>query len=218
MLIQLNNVTRVFGKKDARCEALAGISLEVEKGEFLAIMGASGSGKSTLLNIIGCLDSPTTGEYLYKGKEIAKKGKALAEFRNSELGFVVQDFALIEKYTVAQNIAVPLAYTKKKLDKKAEINSVMEILGLTDKRNVLACSLSGGQRQRVAIARALVNHPSMILADEPTGALDSKNGAEVMKILKELNERGITVIMVTHDEKLAQYCKRKIVLSDGKIA
>lgn len=217
MLIQLNNITKVFGKKDARCVALSDISLQVEKGEFLAVMGASGSGKSTLLNIIGCLDSPTSGDYLYKGNKISKNSKSLAQFRNSELGFVVQDFALIEKCTVAQNISIPLAYSKKKPDKKAETDRVMELLGLTEKRNVLACNLSGGQRQRVAIARALVNHPSMILADEPTGALDSRNGTAVMEILKELNEQGITVILVTHDEHLSEYCKRKVILSDGKI-
>lgn len=216
-MIQLNNITKVFGKKAAKCIALSDISLSVSEGEFLAVMGASGSGKSTLLNIIGCLDSPTDGEYLFRGKKISRNNKSLAQFRNSELGFIVQDFALIEKCTVEQNIAVPLAYSKKKLNKRNEIDRVLELLGITEKRKVLACNLSGGQRQRVAIARALVNHPSIILADEPTGALDSKNGTAVMEILKELNAQGITVIMVTHDERLSNYCKRKIILSDGKI-
>lgn len=219
-LIELKNIKKVYGKGDAKVEALRGIDLSIEKGEMIAIMGASGSGKSTLLNILGFLDKPTEGNYLLNGQSVGKLGdKILARNRNKFIGFVVQNFALIEDYTVFQNIKVPLDYTKiSKKEKKQRIVTLLDKMKISDKKDKLPKELSGGQNQRVAIARALVNNPEIILADEPTGALDSKTGEDVMAIFKEFNKEGKTVIIITHDEKIANMCKRIIKIEDGKLS
>lgn len=219
-LIELKNIKKIYGKGDAKVDALRGIDLSIEKGEMIAIMGASGSGKSTLLNILGFLDKPTEGSYLLNGQSVGKLGdKILARNRNKFIGFVVQNFALIEDYTVFQNIKVPLDYTKiSKKEKKQRIVTLLDKMKISDKKDKLPKELSGGQNQRVAIARALVNDPEIILADEPTGALDSKTGEDVMAIFKEFNKEGKTVIIITHDEKIANMCKRIIKIEDGKLS
>jgi len=182
-------------------------------------MGPSGSGKSTLLNIIGCLDTPTSGEYIFNGKAIDKLSRReLANLRNTSFGFILQYFGLVDEYTVYENVEIPLSYSKKKgINKKKLIKETLNMLGISDKIKKLPCQLSGGQNQRVAIARALINDPEIILADEPTGALDKKTGQEVMNILKDLNKNGKTLIIVTHDESIASQCNRIINICDGKI-
>lgn len=218
-LIELKNIKKVYGKGEASVEALKEINLTIDKGEMIAIMGASGSGKSTLLNIIGFLDEPTDGSYLLDGQLVSKlSDKILARNRNEFIGFVVQNFALIEDYTVFQNIKVPLDYTKiARKEKKQRIISILDKMKILNKKDKLPKELSGGQNQRVAIARALVNNPQIILADEPTGALDRKTGDEVMSIFKKFNEEGKTVIIITHDERVANMCKRIIKIEDGKL-
>lgn len=219
-LIEFRNIKKVYGQGDAKVEALKGINLSIEKGEMIAIMGASGSGKSTLLNILGFLDKPTDGSYSLDGQPVDKLGdRILARNRNKFIGFVVQNFALIEDYTVFQNIKVPLDYTKiSRKEKKQRIMSLLEKMNISDKKDKLPKELSGGQNQRVAIARALVNNPEIILADEPTGALDRKTGEEVINIFKEFNKEGKTVIIITHDEKVANMCKRTIKIEDGELS
>ena len=218
-LIKLKNISKTYGQNDAKVEALKNINLSIEKGEMVAIMGTSGSGKSTLLNIIGLLDKPTEGCYTLEGKNVDKlKDKELAKNRNKFIGFVVQNFALIDDYTIYQNIKVPLDYAKvSKSEKKNRINTLLQKMKISDKKDKYPKELSGGQNQRVAIARALVNNPEIILADEPTGALDKNTGLEVMNIFKELNNEGKTVIIITHDEKIASMCKKIIRIEDGKI-
>ncbi len=220
-IIELNKITRIFKAGDNETKALDAASLSIKKGECVAIIGRSGSGKSTMLNIMGLLDKPTSGEYLLYGEDVSSySDKKQAEMRNKIFGFVVQDFALVEQYTVKQNIEIPFSYTKKKYTSKEKeqlIKNAMDSVGLSDKANVRACLLSGGQRQRVAIARAIICDPDIILADEPTGALDSKTSEEIMKLFLELNKRGKTVIIITHDDKIAGYCNYTIEISDGKI-
>lgn len=218
-LIKISDVKKIYGKDDSKVEALRGISLSVEKGDMLAIMGSSGSGKSTLLNIIGFLDKATEGNYYYEGQDVNKlNDRQLSKYRNIHVGFVVQNFALIEDYTVFQNIKVPLDYTKiSRKEKNDRIKNILDKMGISDKKDKLPKQLSGGQNQRVAIARALVNNPNIILADEPTGALDTKTGNDVMKLFIELNEEGKTVVIITHDEKVAKMCKRIIYIEDGRI-
>ena len=218
-LIKLKNISKTYGQNDAKVEALKNINLSIEKGEMVAIMGTSGSGKSTLLNIIGLLDKPTEGGYTLEGKNVDKlKDKELAKNRNKFIGFVVQNFALIDDYTIYQNIKVPLDYAKvSKSEKKNRINTLLQKMKISDKKDKYPKELSGGQNQRVAIARALVNNPQIILADEPTGALDKNTGLDVMNIFKELNNEGKTVIIITHDEKIASMCKKIIRIEDGKI-
>lgn len=218
-LINLKNISKTYGKNDARVEALKEINLTVASGEMLCIMGASGSGKSTLLNIIGCLDKTSSGEYFLKQENINKYStKGLAKIRNKTFGFVVQYFGLLDDYTVYENIQIPLEYSKTPRKKrKILIENMLDKLKIKDKSNKTPTELSGGQNQRVAIARALVNNPDIILADEPTGALDRKTSEEVMDIFKKLNEDGKTIIIVTHDEKVASKCRRIVTLDDGKI-
>ena len=186
---------------------------------MLAIMGPSGSGKSTLLNILGFLDKSTEGEYYFDGNDVSKlKDRELSLFRNKYIGFVVQNFALIEDYTISKNISLPLDYVKiSSKEKNKRVEELLKLMKIEDKGKRLPKELSGGQNQRVAIARALVNNPKVILADEPTGALDRKNGQEVMNIFKKLNEKGKTIIVITHDEKVASMCKKIIYIEDGKI-
>ena len=218
-LIEVKNVKKIFGKDDNKVEALRGIDLKVEEGEMLAIMGPSGSGKSTLLNILGFLDKSTEGEYYFDGNDVSKlKDRELSLFRNKYIGFVVQNFALIEDYTISKNISLPLDYVKiSSKEKNKRVEELLKLMKIEDKGKRLPKELSGGQNQRVAIARALVNNPKVILADEPTGALYRKNGQEVMNIFKKLNEKGKTIIVITHDEKVASMCKKIIYIEDGKI-
>jgi putative ABC transport system ATP-binding protein len=220
-IIELRGIVKEYGKGDNLVCALNGIDLSIQKGAMLAIMGVSGSGKSTLLNVIGLLTTPSEGEYLLQGKQtssLSQKQKAHA--RNSIFGFIVQDFALIEKLSVRQNISIPLAYREHKLrgkEKRERVEALLTKMGILDKADTLAQNLSGGQRQRVAIARALINNPEVILADEPTGALDSKTSQEIMGVLKNLNNEGKTVIVITHDKSVLDYCKQAIVISDGNL-
>lgn len=218
-MIRLDNISKTFRDGDTQVQALKNISFEVNKGELVAIIGKSGSGKSTLLNILGLLDKQTDGDYYIDGKKVSSiPEREKAKLRNSHIVFVMQDFALVEKYTVKQNINIPLIYTDKPINKEKAINDVLKSVGLSDKTNTPAYKLSGGQKQRVAIARAVVNEPQIILADEPTGALDSMTADEIMQIFERLNISGKTVIIVTHDKDIAARCKRVIELSDGEIA
>lgn len=218
-MIRLDNISKTFRDGDTQVQALKNISFEVNKGELVAIIGKSGSGKSTLLNILGLLDKQTDGDYYIDGKKVSSiPEREKAKLRNSHIGFVMHDFALVEKYTVKQNINIPLIYTDKPINKEKAINDVLKSVGLSDKTNTPAYKLSGGQKQRVAIARAVVNEPQIILADEPTGALDSMTADEIMQIFERLNISGKTVIIVTHDKDIAARCKRVIELSDGEIA
>lgn len=219
-MIELKNISKVYNKsKSNEVNALQNIDLKIEVGSMLAIMGPSGSGKSTLLNILGCLDVATTGTYNLNGQELQSlsHGK-LAAVRNQHFGFVVQDFALIEDYTVMKNIEIPLHYSKNKANKKEKTLALLDMLGMKEKASECVYNLSGGQRQRVAIARVLINNPDIILADEPTGALDQKTGEQVLAIFKKIHkEQNKTVLIVTHDEKIAKQCEGIINIVDGKI-
>ena len=219
-MIRLDNISKTFRDGDAQVQALKNISFEVNKGELVAIIGKSGSGKSTLLNILGLLDKQTDGDYYIDGKKVSSiPEREKAKLRNSHIGFVMQDFALVEKYTVKQNINIPLIYTDKPINKEKAINDVLKSVGLSDKTNTPAYKLSGGQKQRVGIARAIMQKPKLLLCDdEPTGALDSMTADEIMQIFERLNMSGKTVIIVTHDKDIAARCKRVIELSDGEIA
>ncbi|MFN3531496.1 MAG: ABC transporter ATP-binding protein [Candidatus Brocadia sp.] len=219
-IVLLENVYKIYTMGEVKVTALDGVSLAMKKGEFVAIMGASGSGKSTLMNILGCLDSPTRGKYYLEGVEVSRFSKnELAEIRNKKLGFVFQSFNLLSRTTVVENIELPLIYSKriskKDLDK---IHQIMRILGLEGFQKHYPNQLSGGQQQRVAIARAIVNNPSLLLADEPTGNLDSATSADVMKVFQDLNhDMGITIVLVTHETDIARYARRVVVLKDGKV-
>ncbi len=220
-MIQIENVVKTFGKgkKEAVVEALRGISLSIQEGEMVAVMGKSGSGKSTLLNILGGMMSADSGTYLYDGKEVNfKSQKELVRFRRNEIGFILQYFALVDDLNVFRNVALPLkyqGYSRKKVKKM--VMEALTDLGIEDKAKAYPAELSGGQQQRVAIARAVVKSPRVILADEPTGALDEATGEEVQKIFRRLNEKGKTVIIVTHDAKVAQKCDRIIHVKDGTV-
>ncbi len=218
-IIRLENITKVYQSAGIKTEALRGIDLVVYEGEFLSIMGASGSGKTTLMNIIGCLDSPTSGKYYLLGKDVSKlDDDPLSEIRNEYIGFVFQQFFLIPYLTALENILVPVVYSKKRFSQKEiEAEKILKMLGLEDKKNNKPSQLSGGQQQRVAIGRALINDPDLILADEPTGALDSKTAKEIMEIFVDLNKKGKTIILITHDPAIASYAHRIIKISDGKI-
>ncbi len=218
-MIEMKGVWKAFGKKEAKVEALRGIDLSISQGEMVAIMGKSGSGKSTLLNILGGMMSMDAGEYRYNGKQVnGKSQKELAKFRRDEIGFVVQYFALAEDLNIFQNVALPLksqGHSKKRIHEM-----VMEALGeleIAEKAKAYPSELSGGQQQRAAIARAIVKQPSVILADEPTGALDEVTGESVQEIFHRLNTKGKTVVIVTHDARVASGCERIIYLKDGKV-
>ncbi len=218
-LIEFKNVCKTYFMGDEVVRAADDISLKIYKGEFVAIVGKSGSGKSTCMNIIGCLDVPTSGEYLLEGKNVGEMDKnELAEFRNAKLGFIFQQYNLLPKLNVLDNVAVPLMYAglaKKERNKIAK--AALEKVGLSDKLKNLPNQLSGGQQQRVSIARALSNNPSVILADEPTGALDSRTGREVLSLLQDLHKAGNTVVLITHDNSIAANAERVIRLEDGKV-
>ena len=219
-LIDLKNVSKSYRNGDQELQVLKDVHLEVEEGEFVAIMGLSGSGKSTLMNIIGMLDRPTSGEYYLEGEEVAKLSeKKLAKVRNQQIGFVFQQFFLLSKLNALQNVELPLIYAGVSQSKrKALAEQYLKKVELETRMHHLPSELSGGQKQRVAIARALVNHPSIILADEPTGALDTKTGEQIMELLTELNREGKTIIMVTHEPEIAAFAKRQIVIRDGVIS
>ncbi len=218
-IIKLENITKVYQTAGIKTQALRGINLTVYEGEFLSIMGASGSGKTTLMNIIGCLDIPTSGKYYLLGKDVSKlDDDHLSQIRNEYIGFVFQQFFLIPYLTALENILVPVVYSKKSFSQKeTEAENILKMLGLEDKKNNKPSQLSGGQQQRVAIGRALINDPQLILADEPTGALDSKTAKEIMEIFVDLNKKGKTIILITHDPTIASYAHRIIKISDGKI-
>ena len=219
-VIQIENIEKVFTVGDIKVNALRGVSFEIEKGEFVAIMGHSGSGKSTLMNLLGCLDKPTSGEYFLKGINIKKLNKnEFADIRNQEIGFVFQGFNLLSRTTALENVELPLLYdrTEQKYNAKDKAINALDRVGLSDRIKHEPNQLSGGQQQRVAIARALVNNPSIVLADEPTGNLDSKTSVEVFSLFQELNEQGITIILVTHEKDFAKYAQRIIKLKDGLI-
>jgi putative ABC transport system ATP-binding protein len=218
-VISLTDIRRVFSMGDQQFEALKGVSFDVGAGEFVAIMGASGSGKSTSMNILGCLDRPTSGRYLLDGLDVGgMTPNQLAAIRNNKLGFVFQGFNLLARTPAVENVELPLVYAglhAKERRQKALI--AMEQVGLSGKENNHPSQLSGGQQQRVAIARALVNNPAVILADEPTGNLDSSTSAEIMGLFTSLNRQGITIIMVTHEHDVAAYAGRQITFRDGRI-
>ena len=219
-LIDLQNINKSYRNGDQELQVLKDINLEVQEGEFLAIMGPSGSGKSTLMNIIGMLDRPSSGTYHLDGTEVARLGeKKSAKVRNQEIGFVFQQFFLLSKLNALQNVELPLIYAGVSQSKRKSLaEQYLEKVELETRMHHLPSELSGGQKQRVAIARALVNRPSIILADEPTGALDTKTGEQIMELLTELNKEGKTIIMVTHEPEIAAYAKRQIVIRDGVIS
>lgn len=219
-MITLKNIEKNYGTPQNPFKALNGIDLEIGKGEFAAIVGASGSGKSTLLNIIGCMDHPTAGEYYFGDKDMLKKsGRQLAEFRGRKIGFVFQAFNLAEDCTAAENVEMPLGYGGiKKAEREKRVKAMLAKVGLSDKANSFPSQLSGGQQQRVAIARALINDPELILADEPTGNLDTENAAQIMELFKRIHsEADRTIIMITHDPDLAKQADRVIKIVDGRI-
>ncbi|MBT1446374.1 ABC transporter ATP-binding protein [Shewanella sp. JM162201] len=218
-MIKLTNLSRVFRTSDVETTALDQINLTINSGEFVAIMGPSGCGKSTLLSILGMLDSPSDGSYQFDGKEISRFGeKQLASLRKSSIGFVFQSFNLIDDLTVFENVELPLQYQQiGKEERKQRVEAMLKRVGIDHRADHLPQQLSGGQQQRVAVARALVIQPKLILADEPTGNLDSKNGEEVMQMLRELNQEGTTVVMVTHSEKEGSYADRLVRILDGKV-
>lgn len=218
-LIKITNIKRDFVLGNEIVYVLKGIDLEINKGEYVALMGPSGSGKSTLMNLLGCLDTPTSGTYILNGKDVSQMhDKELAEIRNKEIGFVFQTFNLLPRTTALDNVALPMIYAGySKSERKERATKVLQQVNLGDRMDHQPNQLSGGQRQRVAIARALVNSPSIILADEPTGNLDSKTSDEIMKLLEDIHNNGNTIILVTHEEEIAAHAKRIIRLRDGMI-
>jgi|TARA_B110000967_G_scaffold101320_1_gene103972 putative ABC transport system ATP-binding protein len=218
-ILQLRDITRDFKLGAQTVHVLKGIDLDIEKNQYLALMGPSGSGKSTLMNLLGCLDTPTLGSYKLNGTDVSSlNDNQLAEIRNKEIGFVFQTFNLLPRSTALENVALPLVYAGMgKQERLERASEVLAQVGLADRMDHRPNQLSGGQRQRVAIARALVNRPALILADEPTGNLDSKTSLEIMKLFDDIQAAGNTVILVTHEEDIAQYAKRIIRLVDGNI-
>lgn len=219
-LIELKGINKIYKNGDQELRVLKDIDLEVEEGEFVAIMGPSGSGKSTLMNVIGLLDRPTSGEYFLEGQEVGNLSeKKLARVRNEQIGFVFQQFFLLSKLNAFQNVELPLIYAGVHPAKRKEIaEQYLEKVELGSRMHHLPSELSGGQKQRVAIARALVNRPAIVLADEPTGALDTKTGEQIMDLLTKLNQEGKTIIMVTHEPEIAAFANRRIVIRDGVIS
>ena len=217
VVAELKNIGKIYGKGEASTEALRGIELKIEKGDFWAIIGPSGSGKSTLLNILGCIDIPTSGEYFLNGQLVNKfTNSQLSAARNETISFIFQYFALLNEYTVYENIMLPLNCRKISVrEKKQLVNYYMKRLGIEGLSKKKPTQISGGQQQRVAIARVLVTKPDIILADEPTGALDRKTGEEVMKILHEINAEGKTIVVVTHDMEVAKAAKKQFYIEDG---
>jgi putative ABC transport system ATP-binding protein len=219
IVIELRNIIRDFKLGSQTVHVLKGINLDIKKGEYVALMGPSGSGKSTLMNLLGCLDTPTSGSYKLAGRDVSQmKDNDLAEIRNKEIGFVFQTFNLIPRQTALQNVALPLVYAGEKKEARiSQAKNILDEVGLSDRMDHRPNQLSGGQRQRVAIGRALVNSPSIILADEPTGNLDSTTSLEIMKLFDDIHKNGNTLIVVTHEEEIARYAHRIIRLRDGMI-
>ena len=219
VVIQACDVHKTYQLGETQVHALRGVSVEIRRGEFVGIMGASGSGKSTFMNILGCLDKPTSGQYLLEGTEVSKLEKRqLAAIRNGKIGFVFQGFNLLARTTALENAELPTLYARmSKEERLCRAREALELVGLGERMDHFPSQLSGGQQQRVAIARALVNRPSILLADEPTGNLDSRTSVEVMAILQSLNEQGLTIVLVTHEHDIAQFTRRNIVFRDGKI-
>lgn len=219
LIIKIKDIKRNFALGNEVVYVLKGVNLEIERGEYVALMGPSGSGKSTLMNILGCLDTPTSGHYTLNGKDVSKMDeRSLAEIRNKEIGFVFQTFNLLPRTTALDNVALPMIYAgKSKSERNKRAAEVLEQVGLADRMDHHPNQLSGGQRQRVAVARALVNHPSIILADEPTGNLDTKTSIEIMALFDEIHAKGNTVILVTHEEDIAAHAHRIIRLRDGVV-
>ncbi len=219
MIIELSNNFKSYQNGKLEVPVLKDISLQIDKGEYVAIMGASGSGKSTLMNIIGCLDRPTKGEYLFEGDSIfSYNDKSLSDLRLNKIGFVFQSFHLLPGQNAITNVMLPLQYAGvPKKDRRQIAAEVLDMVGLSDRMNFKPNQLSGGQCQRVAIARAMVNKPDILLADEPTGALDSKSGEQIMELFSKLNDDGVTVVMITHEAEIANHAKRIIHIKDGQI-
>src|SRR6266511_4728386 len=221
-IIETIDLTKVYGMGDATVAALDGVSLQIQAGEFVAIMGASGSGKSTLMHILGCLSRPTSGQYILDGQDISDMSKKeLAMVRNQKLGFIFQSYNLLPRTNALRNVTMPLLYDRNRhlSDEEGEQKALkmLELVGLADRIHHQPQELSGGQQQRVAIARALINDPVMIIADEPTGNLDSRSGRDILNLLRTLHQQGVTIVMVTHDPLTAEYTQRVIHLADGKI-
>jgi putative ABC transport system ATP-binding protein len=221
-VVQIKDIHKIYESGEVPVHAVRGVSLEIQRGEFVALMGASGSGKSTLMNMLGCLDRPTRGTYLLDGIDIAQLDRnELADLRNQKLGFVFQGFNLLSRTTALENVELPMLYGRHRKHSMEEIREravhCLEIVGLANRADHFPNQLSGGQQQRVAIARGLVNSPQVLLADEPTGNLDSRTSVEVMGVFQKLNDQGITIVMVTHELDIASYCKRNLILRDGVV-
>jgi putative ABC transport system ATP-binding protein len=220
-VVQLDEIHKIYESGEVPVHAVRGVTLTIERGEFVAVMGSSGSGKSTLMNTLGCLDRPTKGRYLLDGTDVSILDRnQLADLRNQKLGFVFQGFNLLSRTTALENVELPMLYgrrhyTSKEIRERAMTS--LEIVGLAKRFDHFPSQLSGGQQQRVAIARALINEPQVLLADEPTGNLDSKTSVEIMGVFQKLNEQGITIIMVTHELDIAHYCKRNLIMRDGRL-
>jgi putative ABC transport system ATP-binding protein len=220
-VVQLEQIHKIYDSGEVKVHAVRGVSIDIQQGEFVALMGASGSGKSTLMNLLGCLDRPTSGRYLLDGTDVSHLDRnELADIRNKKLGFVFQGFNLLARTTALENVELPMFYGKRRIspqEMKERAMHCLEIVGLANRADHFPSQLSGGQQQRAAIARGLVNQPQVLLADEPTGNLDSKTSIEVMGVFQKLNDEGITIIMVTHELDVAQYCKRNLILRDGQL-
>lgn len=218
-VIRVEDLHKYYELGETRVHALRGVTEEIRRGEFVAIMGASGSGKSTFMNVLGCLDKPSSGKYFLEGTDVSQHDKrALARIRNQKIGFVFQGFNLLPRTTALENTELPTLYTKiDKSERSKRAADALAMVGLADRRQHFPSQMSGGQQQRVAIARALVNRPAILLADEPTGNLDSRTSVEIMDILQKLNDQGLTVVLVTHELDIAQFAKRILIFRDGKI-
>jgi putative ABC transport system ATP-binding protein len=220
-VVKIEEIHKIYDSGEIPVHAVRGVSIEIHRGEFVALMGASGSGKSTLMNLLGCLDRPTRGRYLLDGIDVSLLGRnELADIRNQKIGFVFQGFNLLSRTTALENTELPMMYGKHRhssREMRQRALHSLEIVGLSDRADHFPNQLSGGQQQRVAIARALANAPEILLADEPTGNLDSKTSVEVMGVFQKLNDQGITIIMVTHELDIARYCKRNLILRDGRL-
>src|SRR5208282_5494662 len=220
-VIQLQDIHKTYHTGEVDVQAVRGVSLEVSKGEFVALMGASGSGKSTMMNIIGCLDRPTGGKYFLDGIDVSMLNRdELADIRNQKIGFVFQGFNLLSRTSALENVELPMLYMRERLDGASQRNralKALETVGLGERADHMPNQLSGGQQQRVAIARALANQPTLLLADEPTGNLDSRTSIEIMGVFQKLNDQGITIVMVTHELDIARYTRRTVIMRDGQV-
>ncbi len=220
-IVQLEDIHKTYDSGEVPVLAVRGVTLGIGPGEFVAVMGASGSGKSTLMNLVGCLDRPTRGRYLLNGTDVAGLDRnQLADLRNRELGFVFQGFNLLARTTARENVELPMLYGRRRFSSRGIRERAMrslDLVGLTDRADHFPSQLSGGQQQRVAIARALINEPQVLLADEPTGNLDSRTAVEIMGVFQRLNDQGITIVMITHEFDIARYCKRSLIMRDGRL-